>query len=66
MTEAQFLKVKFGDILNYTFHDGKTEKVKVVQTYRFAGGGRISAVVLNKQAEVKDCDAPYSCFNVIE
>ena len=68
MTEQEYNKVKLGDILNYTFYyfgEQKTERVRVKGKYSFAGGGRIQADVINPDAEYKDCDAPYSCFELI-
>jgi len=63
MTEEQFKNVKYGDILNYTLYGGKVVRVKVRGTYRFAGGGRISADVID-DCEYLNCDAPISCFEL--
>jgi len=62
MTEEQFKKVKYGDILNYITHNGTSVKVRVKCAYYFAGGGRIVADVIDK-CEFRDCDAPCNYFN---
>ena len=64
MTEEQFKSVKYGDILLYHEFSGAIVKAKVKSCYRFAGGGRISADIID-DCEYSDCDAPISCFEII-
>jgi len=63
MTEEQFAKVKKGETLFYPY-EGKIEKVKVRSIYRFAGGGRIYAEVIDSITGLESADAPYSCFEL--
>lgn len=65
MTEEQFAKVKKGDLLLYPY-ENKVEKVKVRSVYRFAGGGRINAEVIDSITGLESTDAPYVCFNVMQ
>lgn len=64
MTQEEYHNVKYGDILTYASNDG-TVLVKVRDKYSFAGGGRIVADTISEDSEFKDCDAPYSCFELI-
>ena len=63
MTKEQFEKVKYGDRLTYFSSDG-TVLVRVTSKYYFAGGGRIVADIISENAKFRDCDAPYSCFEI--